>query len=584
MTMPMTTTAEIDDERPDLITVDCSFHVKDIVKRVPGARWNIDGNRMWTVPMTWGSCLALRSEFGDSLKIGPNLRRWASVTRTNQDELRRLRTSLEPSEGFIDGTEPGWDALFPYQRVAAELVSLAGGRYLFFDETGTGKSRSALASISKLDRPWPALIVAPKSMLLTWKKEIEAFFADPLDIRVITGTPTARKKLLEPGGDIYIVSYGSLRKHSRLLHFGKSKLTEAQKEPKELNALDFTTVLVDEAHRAKNPTSAQTRALWAAAADEAPYRIAMTGTPVQENAEDLWALLRFVRPDVFTSKTAYVERYLQVDWNRWGGREITGLKEATKDEFFAVIDSMSRRITKEAALPFLPPKLYEIRWVEMTPKMRKAYRTMQTDLVAQLETSTLEASSVLERAGRLLQLANASGEVDADGVYHMEMPSPKIDAFVEDLQGGDFGDQSIVVFSDSRQLVDLLAHELTRIGVAFNSITGDVTGDDRQLAMEEFQRGDVKLMLLTRAGGEGITLTKASTMVRLVRAWSHTVHRQSEDRVHRIGSEQHESITYIDYVVADSLEEGQLIRLNSKEASAQEVLRDADLMKMLKGK
>lgn len=578
--MAMTASADINPARPDVITVDCSFHVKDVVKRVPGARWGT-ADRMWTVPLSWSSCLALRTEFGSELTIGPALKEWAATQRVHQDIMTALRTSLEPADDFIPGDEPGWTDLFPYQLVGSELIRLSGGRYFVLDETGCGKSRTALAGIAKLEDPFPVLIVAPKSMLLTWEKELHMFFgAGVLDVQVIAGTPKQRSIALESNADVYIASYSTLRQHSRLAGYGKTKLTEAQREPKELNAIDFRTVLIDEAHRAKNPTAAQTRALWAAAGD-APYRIALTGTPIQENAEDLWALLHFVEPNVFTSKSAYVDRYLNMEWNRWGGREVTGLKPGARDEFFAVFDSLSRRVTKDAALPFLPPKMYEVRWVELPPKLRKAYNSMQKDLIAELETTTLAATSVLERAGRLLQLANSSGEVDADGVYHMALPSPKVEAFLDDLAAGDFDEQSVVVFSDSRQLVDLLSSELDRLGYEHLSITGDVTGDDRQAAMEKFQAGEVKLLLLTRAGGEGITLTKASTMVRLVRSWSHTVHRQSEDRVHRIGSEQHDSVTYVDYVVADTVEEGQLIRLNSKEAAAQEVLRDKDLLDLL---
>lgn len=578
--MPLTASADIYPTHPDVITVDCSFHVKDVVKRIPGARWST-ARRTWAVPLSWGSCLALRTEFGSELVVGAALKEWASDKRTHHAKMTSLRSSLEPSEDFIDGDEPGWRDLFPYQRAGSELVKLANGRYFILDETGCGKSRTALAAIAKLDDPFPVMIVAPKSMLRTWEKETHMFFGSgALDVRVVTGTPKQRANALEPGGHVYVVSYSTLRQHSRLSGYGKAKLTDAQREPKELNAIEFRTALVDEAHRAKNPSAAQTRALWAAAGD-APYRIVMTGTPIQENAEDLWALLHFVEPSIFTSKSTYSDRYLNTEWNRWGGREVTGLKPSTRDEFFAVFDAMSRRITKDAALPFLPPKLYEVRWVELPPKLRKAYNSMQKDLIAELETTTLAASSVLERAGRLLQLANSSGEVDADGVYHMTLPSPKVEAFLDDLAAGDFDEQSVVVFSDSRQLIDLLSSELARLDYDHLSITGDVTGDDRQAAMDKFQAGEVKLLLLTRAGGEGITLTKASTMVRLVRSWSHTVHRQSEDRVHRIGSEQHTSVTYVDYVSAATVEEGQLIRLNSKEATAQEVLRDRDLLTLL---
>ena len=88
--------------------------------------------------------------------------------------------------------------------------------------------------------------------------------------------------------------------------------------------------------------------------------------------------------------------------------------------------------------------------------------------------------------------------------------------------------------------------------------------------------------MFTRAGGEGITLTAAGTLVRLYRSWSYTVHQQVEDRVHRIGSERHSSVTIIDYLTENTVEEQQITRLMAKEARAQEVLRDADLLKMLK--
>ena len=91
-------------------------------------------------------------------------------------------------------------------------------------------------------------------------------------------------------------------------------------------------------------------------------------------------------------------------------------------------------------------------------------------------------------------------------------------------------------------------------------------------------------ILLTKAGGEGITLTAASVMVRLARPWSKIDYDQAEDRVHRIGSEKHDSILYIDYMTEDTIEEGQIARLNSKTARAQEVLQDAELLAMLKPK
>ncbi len=284
------------------------------------------------------------------------------------------------------------------------------------------------------------------------------------------------------------------------------------------------------------------------------YVIGLTGTPVQDTPEDLWAVLRLLFPHEYGTKTPFIERFVQVEWNQWGGRDITGLREDNREEFFKNFDAIHRRITKEMCLD-LPEKVYQTRWVTLPPKFRKAYESMQEDLFAELDDGgSVAAENILTRSNRLIQLANAWGETGADGAYRMQLPSPKIEAFLDDIKEGDFDGQQVVVFSESRQLIDLLAEELLKKKLTHTSITGSVTGDDRQAAIDIFQHGDVQFCLLTRAGGEGVTLTAASTMVRLVRPWSHTVHTQVEDRVHRIGSERHQQITYIDYITDDTVE------------------------------
>lgn len=579
--------AEVDGEVQNRIQVTLDYRLKDTLKdNVPGAKWDAS-RRVWTVPLSWTSCLALRVEFGDELAIGPTLMAWALETKVGKEELIELRSMIDvPDEYMVQiADKPGFEELHPYQMLGAFIGRTAEG-YLFTDETGTGKSRTAMGAISLLIEDYgknavlPCLIVAPLSVVPGWKYEILNFFPDA-DVRLVTGTPAKQKAALEPGADFYVMNYEALRKYSRIAGWGSIALKPEEKTDKEVQALGIKSFVADEAHRAKSPKAAQTRALWGATAG-ARFRFALTGTPIQDTPEDMWAVLHLIAPHEYPNKTSFVERYLDVNWNMWGGREINGIKPSRRDEFFANLDTRMRRITKEVALPFLPGKVRETRWVTLPPKLRKAYDQMKRDLVAELESGTLAADSVLVRASRLVQLASASGEIMPDGTFKMAAPSPKIDAFMDDVKGGDFDGHQVVVFSDSVQLINLLDEQMTKAKLSFARITGSEDSDTRQAAIESFQAGELQFMLITKAAAEGVTLTAADIMVRLVRPWSLTVHKQAEDRVHRIGSEKHESVTFIDYVTDDTIDVEQMVRLNAKEARAQDVLRDSELLAILK--
>lgn len=598
----MPTKIEISTTDPTRIVVKTPYVMKEHVKAVPGAKWDTN-TREWTVPLSWPACLALQVEYPD-LEIGPALQEWASRLGPVKKWLRSSRLNIEPNaadeqiNALVDAEE--FEFLRPHQKMDALCAYMAGGSYLLMNEVGTGKTYASLATLRLLDRaveqgatdPFPVLIVCPKSMVRTWEREIRKAFPDAWGeesrtISLVDGTPATVRKALEPGRDFYIIGWELLRRYSRIAAYGSTPIPAGANIDKELNEIGFSTIIGDEIHRVSNPTSQRSRA-FKYLAQRVNYRVGLTGTPMQEGAVDLWHILHCIAPNDYATKTSYVSRYLHEEWGEWGERIIGGLRPDRDEEFRKNFEAVTRRMTTDI-IPNLPEVISSVRWVDLPPKHRKAYKSMSKNLMAEIEGGTLTADNQLVKAGRLVQLANSYGEieVDMDGTERFKMTdkSPKLDALMEDITNGDFDGHSVVIFSDSKQLLKFLAERFdsSKPPINYCEITGDVTGEDRQKAMDEFQAGEKQFCLLTRAGGEGITLTAADVMVRLVAPWSYRTAVQVNGRIRRIGSEKFEHIQQIDYLVQDTIDEQIVIRLNEKGEAAEEVLQDGELLAMLKG-
>jgi SNF2 family DNA or RNA helicase len=366
-------------------------------------------------------------------------------------------------------------------------------------------------------------------------------------------------------------------------------LSRCEVHQRELNQIEFKSVIADEIHRSKDPKAKQTRALWAATGD-ADIRFALTGTPIANNVVDLWTILHWIAPEEWPSKTRWIDRMVDTMLNSFGGLIVMGVKPHMTEEFYAGVNPRMRRMLKQVVLPWLPEVTVERRDVEMSAKQKKAYTDMAEHMIAEIEDGGLvSAPSVLTQTLRLLQFASsfATLEVDettGDTKTVLSEPSSKIDALMDDISHGDFGDDSVAVSAVSRQLIELLSARLTKAGIAHGLITGKQDGDERQKAVDDFQSGRTKWILFTaQAGGVGITLTAARRLIRLQRPWSLVDDKQVNDRVHRIGSEIHDNIIITDYVTSNTVEERVREVLEGKAHSFEEVVKDKNqLLALLK--
>ncbi len=595
----MAVKVEIDiEDKSDQIIIHAEWRYKELCKSLPGAKWD-SNKQLWRVPLSWTSCLALRSTFKDDLEIGEWLTAWAA------DELEKRITpsnSLRELEEYDDESNAD---LFPHQKAGVQFLATAK-RALLADEPGLGKTAQAIRALKKLEEQgedvFPALVVCPNTLKKNWKREFAKWYPDKT-VQIIKGTATQRKKQFETEADVYVINWESLRTHSRLAPYGSVSLTrckdcgghseqisinKCEVHKRELNGIDFHAVIADEIHRSKDPKSKQTRALWAATGD-AKIRFALTGTPIAKDVVDLWSILHWISPTDWPSKTKWIDRMIDTMMNAFGGMMVIGVKPHMQDEFYKTVNPHMRRMLKEKVLPWLPPVMNERRDIEMSTKQKKAYEQMRDTMIAELETGdTFTAPSVLTQMIRLLQLASSYADVTVDEAGETKVklaePSCKVDALMDDIKSGDFGDDSVAVCAVSRQLIELLSVELTKNKIPHGLITGAQSEDERQKAIDDFQSGRTKWILFTaQAGGVGVTLTAARRLIMLQRPWSLVDHKQALDRVHRIGSEIHDSIVITDYVTEGTVEERVLQVLETKADNFEQVVRDKEqLLKMLK--
>lgn len=617
------------------IVIETSYVDRHLIRQLPGSKYN-GKTQKWSAPLSWGTCVALRGLFGDRLEIGEMLNEWSwEEFNTRVKPCMDLREQIELDDALL--TEDINDDLFKFQRVGAQFMALAGSG-LLAESMGSGKTVQTIRALKIIQEVhkkdvFPALVVCPNSIKFNWEREFAKWWPG-IRVKVVTGGAAGRRKALAEEADVYVVNYDAVRLHSRLASYGQISLKRCQVcEPelcpdvkqtscewceRELNTAGYKTVIADEAHRLKDPKAKWTRAVWAIAhGPTVEHRYALTGTPTEKNAADLWSIMHLVAPKEFPTKSKYVDRYVETSFNFFGGMEMMGLNPVNRDELFKIVDPRMRRLPKKVILPQLPDKVYTTIEVEMAAKQAKAYREMEEYMAARLDDEILTAANPLVKVGRLMQFASAYGvlipheksinlgeiitTINPDlklqdpnlkhdfTEFELELaePSNKIDALVDLLE--DLGDDPIVVFSASKKLVKLANARLVKLKIVDEKeypvmVTGDQPPDERQRRVDAFQAGKQRVLLCTHdAAGEGLTMTRASKLVFLNRHWSALKNAQAEDRVHRIGSEVHDSVEIIDIISRGTVEERQREALGDKLERLEEVVRDRVMMLKLLG-
>ena len=521
----------------------------------------------FTLPLTWTNLVQLKATLPGAI-IAPNLEAWA-IAEAGKRAARPGADNQVPSLFAPNGEDmqlPPGKTPFPWQSAAAHRFTRVGSA-LLSDQPGTGKTISALLSIAARTDAVPALVVAPASVVSSWVQMAEEWFPT----WQVTAYRGPRRKL---AGDLVVTGYEILTRD-----LGK------------LSAYGFRTLVLDEHHLLKNREAKRTAAAQTMA-QTVDKCIAMSGTPITHSPDDIFPVLRILDPESWPARDRWLQRFLDVVDGDYRP-EIIGFRADRRGEFDLCLAGVWRQVTKEEALPNLPPKLYSTREVEMPAKWRKVYNDMAATMSADLPDGEgeIDVMSVLTKLSVLTALTAGPCNVEYTPNENPEKPDhihtilqppawkvTELLAILEERPGA-----SVLVFAPSRQLIDQATRAVREtLGEdAAVQIVGGQTVSERDAAKDAFQSGRAKVCLATvQAGGVGLTLTAAQTVVFLGRPFSLVDTLQAEDRPHRPGIE-HESLEIIDVVTRNSVDQRVQRVLRERGLSLEDFLTGAESVRKL---
>lgn len=433
--------------------------------------------------------------------------------------------------------------LRPYQQegfgwLAAMYSHGLGG--ILADDMGLGKTVQTLALICharQRNSGPPFLVVAPASVVSNWAAEAARFAPG---LRVVMLSDTLRRSGADlnevaADADIVVTSY-------TLFRLDYDAYAERP----------WAGLILDEAQYVKNR---QAKTHQCARNLSTPFKLAITGTPMENNLMELWSLLAITAPGLFPDVKGFADFYAK-PIEKSGEAELLKL-------FRRRIKPLVKRRTKELVAPELPAKQDQILDVELTPRHRKIYETRlqreRQKVLGLLEDMQRNRFTILKSLTILRQLALHPGLVDP---AHAGLPSAKIDVLVEHLQEVAAGGHRALVFSQFTRFLGKIRDRLDDEGIDYCYLDGRTR--DRTKAIQRFKEGDAPVFLISlKAGGFGLNLTEADYCFLLDPWWNPAVEAQAVDRTHRIG--QTRTVMAYRLIARDTIEE-KVLALNVQKA------------------
>ncbi|WP_306312901.1 DEAD/DEAH box helicase [Streptomyces hydrogenans] len=400
-----------------------------------------------------------------------------------------------------------------------DLMTSLGLGGCLADDMGLGKTVTLLALHLRRARREPTLVVCPASLLGNWQREA-ARFAPGVPVRRFHGTA---RELGDLDGGIVLTTYGTLR----------TRAAQLAERP-------WGMIVADEAQHVKNPFSATAKALRTL---PAPARVALTGTPVENNLSELWALLDWTTPGLLGPLKAFRARHARAAENH---EELENEEAVERLARLVRPFLLRRRKSDPGIVPELPPKTESDHPVPLTREQASLYEAVVRETLGRIE----EAEGMARR-GLVMKLLTSLKQICNHPAQYLKEDAPRggtarlagrsgklalLDELLDTIlaEGG-----SVLVFTQYVSMARLLADHLTARGIGSQLLHGGTPVAERERMVDRFQAGEVPVFLLSlKAAGTGLNLTRAGHVVHYDRWWNPAVEDQATDRAYRIGQTQ----------------------------------------------
>lgn len=399
--------------------------------------------------------------------------------------------------------------LHNFQREGLDFLLKSSGNALLADEMGLGKTVQTLAYLATEQQALPCLVIAPLVTLRNWQREVGNFMKKKsrngrlMDGETPSSTVIRKGKAQNIGKfDFYIINYELLEKRFN-----------------DLSKLNIKSIICDEVQNLRSKTTKKYATVKKLAAlDSVKYRIGLSGTPIYNRGSEIWPIVDILRPGMLGSFKEFCEYFCYVN-DKGKAIVLENKRESLRAE---LCNHVMLRRKKSDVLKELKDK---VRYKEIIDSDSVYYNKELDKIWKKLEEEQKQAETEFDKSASYHRAIQS--ERQAAGVAKL----PHVINFVKNIMEID---ESVVVFCHHRAIHDLLHKSLSEYSPS--SIIGGQSDNARQLQIDTFQEGKTKLMIAgLRAGNVGINLTRAKYVIFAELDWSPAIHRQAEDRLHRMG-------------------------------------------------